>query len=536
MPRVSLLEKPLGGMGLDYTQSNSAAIEAGKDQYTRSTGVNLFNIGKIGHISPAETFDQVMTDTNSYVVSVPRAEATKFDATTLTYLMLGGAASAAPRVIRSTTFPTAPDLNQTITAHGGGNFTSLPVTGYWGEDIVTYKANNGSSAATDYLFYSWNDSVGGDVGRYDFTTFDDDFMSQVATGGSNTYLVAAVPHRMLVAPNNHLYITNGQYLAEFKGATANNGTINRTAMNLGNGYVSVDIKRYGNYIAVLSNRSVGSNLENAKTFNGEARLSLIKANTSLADNPEFVYPIPDNYASAMIVLDTIYIFTQGKNNTVKILKFNGQSFTTLPGSEHHTSKIGNAPLPNCVEFYKDMIVWSPQNATGGYLCSYGPMSSKSRGVHIPYILTDGTNTTTEVGMVKNIEQVRLWAGVKYSSTYKLANISGSGGYFVNGVLRTRLYTFPHYATINKFLFYFSQLGTGASIHIALYRDYDTTTDLLNYTISNAKFGSAREVSVPVNLTGVESFYLKITFNHTSITNTAAVIRKVEMDYTPTNQT
>src|ERR1044072_935172 len=59
-----------GGWGHDFSQSNSASFEVGKNQYARSTGISFFRPGFEGHIAPGESYT-ALTDSGSRVNALP---------------------------------------------------------------------------------------------------------------------------------------------------------------------------------------------------------------------------------------------------------------------------------------------------------------------------------------------------------------------------------------------------------------------------------------------------------------------------------
>ena len=64
------LENFFKGWGLDYSSSNTSAIEAAEQEYSRSVAVDLFRPGKIGHLSPGTAFSLVV-DNSSFVNQLP---------------------------------------------------------------------------------------------------------------------------------------------------------------------------------------------------------------------------------------------------------------------------------------------------------------------------------------------------------------------------------------------------------------------------------------------------------------------------------
>ena len=130
------------------------------------------------------------------------------------------------------------------------NATSTSV----GEDVKVYNCNDTSSAATNYLFYSWYNGTDGDVGRATLgvtPTFDDDFLSDSAQSGAK--LLKLVPHPMMEwGENGYLYIGNGRSLVSLDGATGSNGTMDATTLQLPNGWVITDLFDAGSYIGITA--------------------------------------------------------------------------------------------------------------------------------------------------------------------------------------------------------------------------------------------------------------------------------------------
>jgi hypothetical protein len=78
--------------------------------------------------------------------------------------------------------------------------------------------------------------------------------------------------------------------------------------------------------------------------------------------------------------------------------------------------------------------------------------------------------------------------------------------------------------------------------LSLFKNYSTISlgggaDLFNQTVTNATHGAISSRSFPVrNATDVDCFLLNVRFNHVSHTNTAAIIRKIDVHYQPTQKT
>lgn len=518
---IVTFRKLLGGIIKDYVNGNTAAVEGRANQYSRTSGIDLFRQGFVGHFTPAQVFTSgAVTDASSNINSLARNVATDVrPLTTGVYYITGGLSGTAPRVVKTSL--AAYDSHNVISAHGGHNFTTIPSgTGFWGEDVVAYKANVGGTPKT-CIFYSWNDSVDGDVGRYDIdgAAYDDDFMSAVASGGA--VLTTNVPHIFKEGPDKILYCTNGQYVASFDGATGNDGTYRAQAYDLGAGWLATDLSVQGNYL-VISAVKAGS-------FNYFSYMS--ESKVCFWDGVEpglgIVYEIPDNFISSMLETRLgLLLFTTGKNGTAKIMDLKGR---VLPGAEWKTALYGTAPKPNQAEVYQDNIVWSAGDNLGGFVMGY---SQEHYALHLPMLAANASTTSTTTGFLKNVEGANLYCSMLLAGSYKVQYTNGDGGYASEVNLRTGLVRLPFKANITKVRVYFSQMASGSSAQFSLFKNYATMSvggadDRLNKTVSYASNGALTEKEFAnLNIIGVSAFYMNFLLTG------QISIAMVEVEYQP----
>ena len=141
----------------------------------------------------------------------------------------------------------------TIAAHGGHS-------GVGAEDVILYRLTT-----TKYLFYSWNNSADGDIGRFDLSsTFDDDYASTAATGGA--VLNKDYPHPMVVGDDGVLYIANGNVLAALDGRTDSAGAFEAAALDLPTEYVITSFAKAPSRLVIYAQRQNGS----SALYRGEA--------------------------------------------------------------------------------------------------------------------------------------------------------------------------------------------------------------------------------------------------------------------------
>jgi hypothetical protein len=531
-PEPIIIERPWGGWanGQGYGQSdgyNSYAVEARENQYTKSTGISLLHDTFFGHIAPAHVTNNVTVDTTPKINSTIRAGTIyPGSANPDAYLISGGLSGVAPRIVTSNATTNTVSAFNAITAHGGHNFTTLPAgTGMWGEDVIIYRANVTSTSTTS-LFYFWNDNADGDIGRFDLaSTYDDDWGSTVPTGAA--VLTKDVPHKVVEGKDFVLYITNGQYIATYDGNTGANGTLNTQALNIGAGWVASSIAVFGDYIAITASK-VGGAAYSAFNFEGDSKVLLWKG---YASDPEFVYGIADSFAGCIYALDTLYVWTKGTGTMAKLWSFDGQKFNKILDIPISYNSV---PQQNQVAYLKDFLWWVLPGNDANIYC-YGPMSSSVRGLHVSGYIHDGTNEASDIGFIENFDQTKLYTSGLFNATYKMVYASGGSVYKTGAYFRTRLIGLPYKSKITKFRIYFSQFGTGASVTLSLFKNYNAqsvggATDLLNRTLTRTALGAVYEYSFDQEITDVDSFYMVVTFNHAAITNAAAIIRRIEVYY------
>lgn len=502
----------------------SASVLAPPGYYARSNGIELNRPGYEGNFGTARTFNQASyTDASSNINSIVRAVATDITQSPVyVWLLTGGRNGIEPRVIRI--LSDAYDSHQVIVADGGHNFTTVPSTNFFGEDIVLYRAG-----ATNYVFYSWNDSGDGDVGTGTIGgIYDDNWMSTEPDSGG-VKLSGGVPHMMVEGADKKLYITNGRYIAQFDGTTGTDGILDNDAYDLGVGWIATDVKKYGNFLAISSIKTGSSSYINY-TYKSLAQVTV----WNMAEpHLGLVFPLSDFFVSALYPAPNgeLYAFTYGKDSTTKVLRFNGSSFEAL--WEGRTSVYGTPPYPRSIDMYGDLLCWIPGDVTNNFTLA---LDVRTRGVHVPFILNDGTTNAstgvTRAGVLQNIQSDRLYIGGLFGSAYKLPYLTSSSTGFTSSVdLRTRIFPLTFNANIKRFRFFFSALATSAQAQFSLFKNYAATdvggsTDQLNLTLDNATYGAITEYEFVKTITNVSSFWVNIR-----LTGNVAV-RAVEIDWEP----
>lgn len=566
-PKPIVLEGSQLGWVTDYTSQN-VPVDGAPGQYKFSFGVSPYRPGKRGSISPAEIFGGAgFTDTGSKVNTLPRAVANDINFTTSrSAVLLGGAATVAPRVVLFDNTNSQTSFHDITPV---ANFTTLPTTGFWGEDIIYYPSLNGSLSGggtyADFAYYTWNDSANGYIGQYQFgtTTYIDNFMGSgtptLASGSAST-LQAAVPHPGCVGADKIAYWCNGQYVASYDGTidqSGANGTFNSYALNLGAGWIAVDVCEYPGYAIAVLIVKLGTTYQPSSTnYATEARV-VIWDGFSLDFNQ--LYKLDDWYGTTLFTVQgTLFAWTQGLNGTTKAkyLPVNASEFVTV--WEALTSIVGNAPLPNQVEYFNNLILW-PGDTTTNEIFALAPNPDGSWGLHTPYYATAGTglNDITQCGFLKNINSNILFLGFKGAASGTGAGITGlfgdgsSNSSLVEGLanfkmqFRSIVYYPGYKQTIAYIKAYFYQFDGDTSMYISLlpqkslYAEDGSGNpigDVLAWTIDDAHHpnigttltASTRELARSTIASDVSNFWLILRFTNSDPTATAPIIDRLEI--------
>jgi len=339
-----------------------------------------------------------------------------------------------------------------------------------------------------------------------------------------TFANRNVPHVGVVSVNNQSYVTDGNFLRAFD---ANTNTW--TSVNCGIGVTLTSVADFGNFVAAVGG-------------NGTTSWLFLWTGTA-ATFPNYKYEIRDtNVTSVINEGGDLRVFTFGKNGTTKIKTFNGNGFSEEGDWETPTS-LCSSPTHGQVDVWLNQIVWKGSETvsgvlTDGFIWVYGSVRKDEidKGAHRVGQLTAVSPLTANIGgCVKNLFQNNLYVGMRSGANYFIYNVKADSSYgsTTPSSLKTALYSLPRNSTIQRLMVYFSDYtvpgtaSSGSSFDCSLFKDYDTTTDWLNYSIPIMDTTSASPTyyfPIVKSIPNIDTFYLDMTFSN-------CTIRKIDIEYT-----
>lgn len=355
------------------------------------------------------------------------------------------------------------------------------VTAELGEDVAFYN---------QALYYSYNHSgSAGDIGKDNLSgTFDDDWGSTVPTGAAA--LQGSVPHPMVSAGNDTLYIGNGRYVASYNGTT-----FVAQALDLPDECIIQDVEWNSDrlWIAAINQNVGGLGAESASIFIWDGT----------TDSWETEIRIIGSIGGMRVKNGVLFFFYQdaSSNGVYKLAYINGISVVDLCSFQ------GGLPAFYQNTDYKDFILWS----AGGLLYAFGS-GDKDLPARL-FQLGDGGFST--VGGVCCSFGTPIIASTQ-STSYKLAAFSG---YDTTSSWKSLLFDITgngKVSRIDAIRVNFETLASGASVALSLKTNQGKT--LFSDTISYSKLGAATTVWLPLNGIVAENFRVELDFATGSTTN------------------
>jgi hypothetical protein len=521
--QIITIEKPFGGWGAQKNTPGSGSqypIEATDSEYSLSSFINLYRSNTEGYLAPGECFQYQLTDSNSRVTQLPVAAAS---------LDVNYAVLADNRVVQFTSSSVSATNYWDTAGHGGHSSQSSNSSD---NDIVT-AIDLAVSPNLGYVFYSWEDATDGDIG----------VITHNVTGGSysQTYnwfsglsgsgaLQAGVPRKMKIGTDGNLYCTNGQYIAQavLVGNIFGSATGSAQKLNLGNSYVAASLIPFQSYLIIIGNLTADSY---AVAQFPRVRIWF----WDYADaNPNFVFDL-DDYSGLSVIVDqdgTLNAITAGKDSMTTTWVYNGSTFQKK--FQASTTSI-SSPTHSQVDIFNGNVHFMGSNSVNQW---------DGNGFHnaLGYLnLNNLPNPVLGVGFLKNIDT--LYAGFHitsaqsgYSNVYgiwSLIDLSNHITYAPNAYFYDKLRVLGYRGRVVAIRLYFAQFGTGASFKVSMYNGYDTATDLVARTITYSSGTDYNCVVIPINFI-LDSLWCAFLWNHSSVTATAAILRKAEIVVEPTD--
>jgi hypothetical protein len=314
------------------------------------------------------------------------------------------------------------------------------------------------------IFYSYNKAAAGDVGMYDVSgdVWDDDWGSTIPTGA--TALQATVPHPVIAAGNDFLYIGNGYYITSYDGTT-----FTEQDLDLPSDAVIQDFAWNLNRLVIAANRpdiSGSKNIASLYIWDGNS--------TSWEDE----ITVRGEVSKIYVKNNELYVFWKDASGKARLGILDNGAVRDLALWD------GTLPEFYQVTDYKNFILW----ASDGLIWAWGAADAT-----LPpqlFQIADGGYAT--VGALACPFSVPL-IGSTESTSFKLAKFSG---YDTSSYWRSRLYNAvtddsdSSEGMVDKLIVNFEKLTSGARADISLVDP--NGTELWTGAISYASDGAIHQ--------------------------------------------
>lgn len=369
----------------------------------------------------------------------------------------------------------APVLPHTIDNAGG--------TAELGEDVCYFQGA---------LYYSYNYTTGADVGKYTLvrdndTNFDDDWLSAVPTG--KFALGAGVPHQMINAGNDFMYIANGRYVSSWDGTTAT-----EQDLDLPTGTVISSLAWAQNRLWIAANlpNLTGTNKNTASIYIWDGN----------ATSWEEEIRVMGRITALHVKNGIVYVFYEDISSSggYKLGYLNGTTITDL------ANFTGALPAYYQVADYKDFIIW----VSSDLIFAWGS-GDKDLPIRL-FQLADGGYST--VGGLANPFGTPFVAS-NQTTSYKIAKFSG---YDVASNWKSLLFDITgdkNQSVINQVRINFEVLAANARVDWSLVNNKGAT--LYTDTISYTKHGATTTINTGLKI-GAENFRLEFDYTNGNATN------------------
>lgn len=366
------------------------------------------------------------------------------------------------------------------------------VTGEDGEDLAYYQGA---------IYYSYNYTGGGDMGKYDLTRdsdadFDDDFGSTVPATGAAA--LANAPHQIIVGGDDILYCANGADICTYDGTT---DTYNTAALDTPTNGIIESIAWANNrlYMAVNRPNLTGSNRVQSSVYLWD----------TISASWEYEIKIEEEISALYTLNGVVYVWTKDVSNTGGYKLSYIQGLNILPLAQYS----GTLPAYYQISDYKGHLIWQ----SNGLIMAYGA-GSKDVPTQL-FQLADGGYST--VGAVANPFGTPMIASNE-STNYKLAKFSGYSVDCNYKTLMWKVSTPSSKFQIDRIIVFTDQLASGAKVDTTLRYDFGKSNKALTQ-IAYATANKTRHIIGEGNLPLVENFRLEFDWSNGSTTNDCQIM-------------
>lgn len=326
-------------------------------------------------------------------------------------------------------------------------------------DINAYNIGT----ATRYL-YSWNDGTDWDVGMYNGSAFDDDFMSSVPAtplGTTAADLTDGVghPHPLYRSAADDLeYIGSGRYVHVFDGGTGASGTFSSRVLTLPVGSEAVGFAETGYDFVVF-------HCNNARSGRRGVAQAYFWGATRSGDPEKTLYLDDDEVAAPFNYLGTIGCFTKNRNSNRCVLRlYDGLRF--IPKFFY----TGSLPVIGGVEIQDNLVKWN----AAGVQYSWGARD----GMFPEATFQNFTSGGTSSGLLKSFISGTLYMSSGTTNVGGLQIFSGNFGAqsFWQGLTATPDFPAGKMGRVKEVKVTFANIASaGRSLALQLKSNFEQTT-------------------------------------------------------------
>lgn len=381
-------------------------------------------------------------------------------------------------------------------------------------DAIMYQLNSAWR-----MFYTFNDETDSDMGMFDFSTFDDDYLSTVPTNAALLGTVAGGsgmhPHSLAVGDNNILYIANGSVLDQLDGRAATAVyTAAKIDTRLGN--IIKDHLAYKGFHWIgtkIINATTGLDFSNVHVFSRTGSAAVYIWNY-ISSNFEDVIPLTgDSDILKMEIYNGIpYILTKTYEGFVRLRKWNGREFEQVVDLATDTKN--EFPWGGTFR-YHNLLCWISASS-GEVICHGRPSPEQPVATNSIWKVSDNAiSAIIEVAENAPNSGTYYVADNEASLRIKKLSISSAGGFGAGAAqVRSLVYDLPWGSRLHWIKLYFPTFTyTGATrtmiVAVSLNRSSSyTTAEAVDFdTVEGAGYRY-----IPFNQNNVSSFQLRLTYS------------------------